>query len=111
MQGGDLHGTSIDWGTMYVGSSKNVSFHAQSTSNVPIILDCNTTDWTPDGIGSYFNLTWNYNGTQIEPKQQILLTFTLSSAQSEEFENYLIDNGINSFSFNLNIYAINPQQQ
>jgi hypothetical protein len=105
---GELPGNSIDWGTMYVGSSKNVSFHLQSTSNVPIKLDFNTTDWTPWGIDKYLKLSWNYTQQAIDSKQEIFLTFTLNSALSEDFENYLITNNIDSFSFNVNIYPKCP---
>jgi hypothetical protein len=109
VQGGDLHGTSINWGTIYVGSSKNVSFRVQSTSNIPIKLSYNITNWAPSEIGSYLNLVWNYNETQIEPNQELLLTLTLTAPLSDEFENYLITNNITAFSFNLNVYAINPK--
>jgi hypothetical protein len=108
-QGGDLQNNSIDWGTIYAASSSSASFYVQSTSNLPIKLDYNTTDWAPQEIGLYLNLTWNYNQTQLEPNQETLLTFTLTAPRSEEFENYLLTNNVTAFSFNLNLYAVKPQ--
>jgi hypothetical protein len=110
-QGQDLQNGSINWGTMHMGSSREVSFYVQSTSNEPIKIGYNTTEWAPPEIGSYLNIAWNYNETQVEPKQEILLTFTLTVPHTEEFENYIITNDIIAFSFNLNLYAIDPQTQ
>jgi len=104
--GGDLHGDSIQWGKNYVGASKTVSFHLQSTSDVPITIDFYVTDYVPAGIGPYLFLSWNYNGSQINPGEQISLTFTLTLPYSQDFQDYLANNKVSSFGFNINIYSV-----
>jgi hypothetical protein len=103
--GGDLLGNQILWGALYVGDSKDVSFYVRSTSNVPIVLSLSVTDWIPTEISSYLKLTWNYDQTQIDPNQTILLTLTLSTSPSLNFINFLVENNINAFNFNVHIYS------
>jgi len=103
--GGDLEGNQIRWGHLYLGDSKDVSFFVLSTSNVPIRLSLSVTDWTPPGISSFLNLSWNYNQTIINPNQGVYLTLTLTTPISQEFTNYLINNNVNLFNFNIHIYS------
>ncbi len=103
--GGDLDGTQLPWGVVYLGDSKSVSFYVRSDSNVPITLSLSITDWMPSGISSYLNVSWNYNQTVIQPNQEIFLTLTLTTPLSQDFANYLISNNVNSFNFNIHIYS------
>jgi hypothetical protein len=103
--GGNLSGRSIGWGTLNVGDSENVSFYVRSTSNVPIVLAFDVSDWYPPAMSSYLVLSWDYNGTCLRPNQSILLTLTLASSSSEDFKNYLINNNVTSFNFDIHIYA------
>jgi hypothetical protein len=104
--GGDLQGNSIDWGILFLGSQKNVSFYVQSTSNIPITLALNTTEWMPTELGSYLRLSWNYTGEPIAPIQKISMTLSLTLPLSDELENYLINNSVSSFSFNIHISSM-----
>jgi hypothetical protein len=103
VHGNDLQGDSINWGRLYPGSQKNVTLYVRSISNVPITLTLTVTDWAPKDLGSYLHLYWNYTCEQIAPNQEICLNFTLTVPSSEEFEDYLINNLVSSFSFNLHI--------
>jgi hypothetical protein len=103
VHGNDLQGDSINWGRLYPGSQKNVSLYVRSISNVPVTLTLTVTDWAPEDLGSYLHLYWNYTGEQIAPNQEICLNFTLTVPSSEDFEDYLINNLVSSFSFNLHI--------
>jgi hypothetical protein len=108
--GGDIksaNGTmSIDWGTLYLGDSKNASFYLKSISNIPIKLAFNVTNWSPEGIAPYMTLSWNYTGTQIAPQEEIPVGFTLSLSSSRDFINYLITNNVTAFNFDIHIYTL-----
>ena len=110
--GGDIRTTNgtnvVDWGTFYPGVSNNASFYLESISNIPVKLAYNVTDWSPESLVSYMTLTWNYNDTVILPHEQILINFTLSLSSSTDTINYLIDNNVTSFNFNINIYTLEP---
>ena len=103
--GGDLQDNTIQWGKLYLGFSANASFYLQSTGNLPVVLSFEASEWSPSGIGSYLSVSWDYNGSQLEPNQTILLTITLTSPLSEDFANYLISNNVTTFSFSLYIIA------
>ncbi len=102
--GGDLQGNTIQLNTLNEGESRNISFCVQSTSDEPITLSFWVTDWSPPELGSFLQITWDYNGFSINPNQTIMLTFTLTSSLSADFTNYIIDNNVTTFSFNLYIF-------
>ena len=110
--GGDVktsNGTNVvDWGTFYPGISNNASFYLESISNILIKLAFNVTDWSPESLASYMTLTWNYNDTVVLPHDRILVNFALSLSSSTDTINYLIDNKVTSFNFNINIYTLEP---
>ena len=108
--------TQIQWGTTYPGSTTNATLYIKSTSNTQTTLHLQTGNWTflnstsaivsgPDNTTPYLNLTWNYNGTTISPSQAIPVTFTLSVTESQTFMQFLVDNNVTSFSFDITISA------
>ena len=97
---------SLDWGTIGFGDSKNVSIYLRSTGNFPTTLALNATDWTPEGIKNYVTLSWNYDGTQLAPGEELPVNLTLITHGTEDFANYLVSNNVNSFNFTVNVYAL-----
>jgi hypothetical protein len=97
--------TSVDWGVVTLGSSKNVTLYLRSLSNVKTTLHLNSSKWTPQNISQFMNLSWNYNGTTIDAGGTIMVILTLSVSSSESFIDYLITNDVTSFSFNIVIRA------
>jgi hypothetical protein len=106
----------IDWGTVYPGSSYNVTLYLQSTSNVQTTLSLTTTNWTytnanntivsgPSDTTPYMNLTWNYNNEPLDPNQTIHITLTLTTDNSPNFITFLIRNSIKQFAMNITIQA------
>ena len=96
---------SIDWGTIQCGDSKNVTFYLRSISNVQIRLAFAATDWNPEGLKNYVTLSWNYSGTQLAPKQEIPICFTLSTPDTRDFANYIVTNNVKLYNFTIYIYA------
>lgn len=115
--GGDINITQermpcIDWGTTYPGTPTNRSFYIKSQSNIPIILslkisnvtfhDVNNQNVTTDlPIENPLTLTWNYNNTILEPKEEIYVTLTLTVSAQQEFLQYLIAYDVTKFSFDI----------
>jgi len=106
----------IQWGTVYTGSSYNVTLCLQSTSNVPTTLSLTTTNWTyintnntiaagPSDITPYMNLTWNYQDQTLNPSQTFQTTLTLTTDSSPNFLTFLINNDITQFSMDIAIQA------
>lgn len=92
---------TINWGTIWPGSSKNFTLYIQSISNTETTLLLNTTNWKPTNISQYMNLSWNYNGTILYPGETIQVTLTLIASSSSNFLLYLITNDVKEFSFDI----------
>lgn len=88
----------IDWGKLYPGSSKTFKVYAYNNGSIPVILDLTTEAWNPPIASDYILLTWDYNGTTIEPGKKIPITLTLTVVPSIS--------GIRNFSFLIVITAI-----
>jgi hypothetical protein len=101
--GGDLQGGKFQWGALYLGNSRNVSFYVHSTSYVPVKLTLSVADWAPSGLDSYLKLSWNYDEKPLLSEQDVFITLTLTSPYTKEFADYLIANDVTSFSFNVQI--------
>ena len=96
---------TINWGTIWPGSSKNFTFYLRSISNTETTLLLNSTNWNPANISEYMNLSWNYNGTILHPSETIQVTLTLTTSSSNTFLLYLITNDVTDFNFDINISA------
>jgi hypothetical protein len=108
--------TTIDWGTVYTGQSYNVTLYLESTSNVQTTLTLTTANWTytnanntivwgPADSTPYINLTWNYNNETLNQNQTVQATLTLTTDNSPNFINFLIDNSIKQFAMDITIQA------
>jgi len=109
----DENGQHVDWGKVYPGTLTNLSFYLRSKSNIEIILNLTAANWTfLDSQGqnvtgptkSYMNLTWNYNDTPIGPREEIYATLTLNVSDNISFINYIIDNKVEEFMFDIHIH-------
>ena len=111
--GGDIQSEAsgnviIDWGELTLGSSKNASFYVKSTSNVDVTLGLNVTNWEPPGIDNFLTISWDYNGTLLKtgPDQTpLLITVNLKVASGGDFIDFLVENSVSSFGFDMTIYA------
>jgi hypothetical protein len=106
----------VKWGTIYPGSSTNITLYLKSVSNIKTIFRLQTANWTflnasnaivsgPSNTILYLNLTWNYNNTAINPDQTIPVTLTLSVVNSQTFTQFLVSNDVTNFSFDIIINA------
>ena len=95
----------VDWGELTLGVYKNSSFYVKSNSTVDVELALNVTDWEPPGIEDYLSISWDYNGTLLSPTQEIFVTVTMEVASSSEFIDFLIENEVIDFGFDITVYA------
>jgi hypothetical protein len=87
--------SSIDWGILEPGSSKNVTCYIRNEGNSVSTLSMYASNWSPSNASDYLTLSWDYGGQSINPDDVTQVTFTLSVDAS-------ID-GITSFSFDITI--------
>jgi hypothetical protein len=95
----------LDWGTIWISSSTNVTLYIRSISNYKVTLNLNATNWMPANISDYMTLSWDYNETLLNPGEIIPVTLTLSTSFSNSFISYLIANDVKNFNFDISIVA------
>lgn len=107
--GGDITSAAgnvtVDWGELFLGTSKNASFYVKSNSNINVTLGLNVTNWKPTGIEKYLTVSWDYDGTLLNSTQTIFVTLNLRVPSSQDFIDFLIEKSVTAFGFDMTIYA------
>jgi hypothetical protein len=83
----------LDWGTVELGSTKNISLFIRNEGNNIATLYLATDSWNPRNASDYMDLSWNYNGETLSPMESIGIILTLSVSADAK--------NIDSFSFNV----------
>ena len=115
--GYDVDNRTVDWGTVYVGTSTDHMINLTSRSNTVTTPELSYGNWIfknaenrpvpPPSVNNMI-LSWSLNNdTQIEPNQKINVTLTLTVEYDPTFMGYLINNTITTFSFDI---IIHPSQ-
>jgi hypothetical protein len=114
--GYEVDNDTVDWGTIYVGTSTNRSFILKSISTKLTTPQMDTTNWTfrnaqdqlaPPSTVNSITLSWTVNDTSLAPNQEINVTLTLTVKYDQTFVEYLINNNVTTFSFDI---IIQPSQ-
>jgi hypothetical protein len=92
------HVSSIDWGMVEPGTTKNVSFYTKNEGTTPVTLSLETENWNPANASIYMSLDWDYAGQEIDVDEVIQVTLSLSVSDSI--------GGITDFSFDIIIIGI-----
>jgi len=109
----------IDWGTVYPGTTVNRTFNVMSKSNVEAKLIIKAMNWVfnnsrgeivkgPTNETNYMTLIASLNETLMNPNQSLEVTLTLIVSNSNDFINFIIENEVTSFSFDIYIYMSKP---
>ena len=89
--------SAIDWGTIPAGGISQTMLYLKSTSTVPSNLTLTTENWDPSVAEQFMTLTWDYDGTPLQPAEIRAVTFTLRVSEDVV--------GITEFAFDLVITA------
>ena len=85
--------TSIDWGTLYPSNSTIRTLYVKNTGTVPITLTMTTNTWGPIDATNYLTLSWDQEGTVLNPGVSVPANLALS-ADSDA-------GSLEDFSFNI----------
>jgi len=93
----DLQGTnatsSLEFGQLEPGSSKNFDLYLRNEGDLDINLSMTSENWDPANAPDYLTLTWNREGQQVRPDEVIAFVITLSVSENIQ--------GISSFSLDI----------
>jgi hypothetical protein len=93
--------STISWGSLSPGGTATQTIYVKNTSSgLSLSLNMTTSSWSPASASGYITITWNQQGTDLQPGvvATAVLTLTVSSN--------VVD--VTSFSVNINIGGTNP---
>lgn len=99
--------TYLNWGVISPGQQVVRSFFLRSVSNIETLISLNTSNWEPSNFSDYMELTWDYDGSALRPGKSIWVNLTLEASSSDVFREYLSENRIDSFRFDIVIRTSN----
>ena len=85
--------STIDWGSLEAGSSVSRMVYVKSAGNRDVKLSLTTENWNPAGAANYIELSWDYDGSTLEPGAVVGVTLTLTVNSSIT--------GVEGFSFDI----------
>ncbi len=89
--------STIDWGYIETGGSKDVTIYFLNSGNTDIRLSMNSTNWSPQTAAEHITLDWDYQSQTLEPNRLLKTTLTLNVEPNVD--------GITSFAFDIIISA------
>ncbi len=89
---------SINWGSIELSSSNNLTVYIRNECNSAVSLELITTNWTPSATSRYISLNWNYTKQILKTGEVIPIELTLKVDPS------IVD--ITNFSFETTITTI-----
>jgi hypothetical protein len=104
-QGAQNKADMIDWGEIQTGKSLDTTFYLKSVSNFDVTVDLVLTDWSPPEISEYISITWDYDGSILEPQELIEVTLNISAPSTNEFIDYLVENKVTEFNVVMHFIA------
>ena len=94
---------AIDWGPIWLGTTKNVTLYLRSVSNVKTFLILDSTEIDPIELSNGITLSWNYDGSFIEPDEIVEVTLFLRFSDDDYFIHHIIEEHVGNFSFDIYI--------
>jgi len=85
--------SSLNFGQMEPGSSKNFTLYLKNEGNSVLTLSMTSQNWNPATASNYMTLTWNRQGQQVNPNSVISFVITLTISGSIQ--------GISTYSFDI----------
>lgn len=90
--------STIGWGMLSPGESKNVTVYLRNEGNVALRSNLTVQNWVPTGSSSYIGLVWNRENQTVAVGSVVTAVLTLSVSPSIT--------GITDFSFDIVITGI-----
>jgi len=88
---------NINWSVLEPGDVRNLTVYVKNAGSAPSNLSMWTDAWNPPVAETYIALTWDYDGTILEPGQVIPVVLTLTVDTNIT--------GVTKFSFDIWISA------
>ena len=90
--------STVNWGMLSPGDSKNVTLYVRNDGNVAVKLSLTVQNWNPSNASNYMGLAWNREGQILGSGSVVAATLTLSVSSGIS--------GITNFSFDIVITSV-----
>jgi len=75
---------SINWGTITAGGNVTETIYIKNiSSGLALTLNIATSNWSPSNSNEYLTISWNQNGTRLQPCTSTSATLTLIVSPAE----------------------------
>jgi len=71
--------SSIDWGVIEAGYSKEVTIYVKNSGNSDVTLSLSTDNWNPTEATDHLALDWNYGGQSLSADEVLQIKLNLSA--------------------------------
>jgi hypothetical protein len=85
--------TSLDFGSIYSGSTSNITLWIKNVGNSNEIVSLSTNTWSPVSVSQWVTLSWNQTGTVLAQNQVVAANMILTVSAS-------VNSSLSSFTFN-----------
>ena len=85
--------TSLDFGSIYSGSTSNITLWIKNVGNSNEIVSLSTNTWSPVNATQSLTLSWNQTGTVLAQNQVVAANMILTVSAS-------VNSSLSSFTFN-----------
>jgi hypothetical protein len=74
--------SAVDWGELDPGATMDVTVYIRNEGTVPMTLSMTTDEWVPSEAAADLTLSWNREGSQVNPQAVVQATLTLAVSSS-----------------------------
>jgi hypothetical protein len=74
--------SAVDWGMLDPGATVDVTVYIRNEGTVPMTLSMTTDEWVPSEAAADLTLSWNREGSQVNPQAVVQATLTLAVSSS-----------------------------
>lgn len=92
-----LNVSSLDWGVLQPGGSAFRAVLIQNMGAEGLFLGAQATGWNPEAAAQFLNLSWDQEGTLLDPGENVAATFQLKVSP--------LITEITDFSFQIDVYG------
>ncbi|MCW4034989.1 MAG: hypothetical protein NWF03_06455 [Candidatus Bathyarchaeota archaeon] len=96
----------IEWDQITPGESTVNTLYIKSVSNFEIVLTIDIREWSPAEMADYITITTDYDGQRLSPGEIIQIQMSLSTVDSKEFKEYLVENEVQQFSVDIHFIGV-----
>jgi hypothetical protein len=83
--------SSFEWGKIEAGGTSKRSFYVKNSGEINVVINLKSENWSPTESNDFMRLSWDYDGSQIEPDEIRYIELQLSVDSECPNDNFSFD--------------------